>query len=119
MKIQTFEFQWVPVEYFNNKIICDLVEERHRGIIDILDEECLRPGEPSDKTFLTKLEETMGKHPHFVTWVLMIVFFFFKIIHGFNAKLTLDTPLVILKFGKRSVTKNSVCFITPVTSHTT
>lgn len=85
MKIQTFKFQWVPVEYFNNKIICDLVEERHRGIIDILDEECLRPGEPSDKTFLTKLEETMGKHPHFVTWVLMI-FLFFKIIPGFYCK---------------------------------
>uniref|UniRef100_H2YMW8 Myosin motor domain-containing protein n=1 Tax=Ciona savignyi TaxID=51511 RepID=H2YMW8_CIOSA len=59
--------QWEPVEYFNNKIICDLVEERHQGIIDILDEECLRPGDASDNTFLTKMEETVGKHPHFIT----------------------------------------------------
>jgi hypothetical protein len=29
-------FQWETVQYFNNKIICDLVEERHRGIISIL-----------------------------------------------------------------------------------
>lgn len=61
---------WEPVEYFNNKIICDLVEQRHKGIIDILDEECLRPGEPTDLTFLKKLEETVGKHPHFVTHAL-------------------------------------------------
>ncbi|EDL19917.1 mCG129713 [Mus musculus] len=31
--------EWEPVQYFNNKIICDLVEERHRGIISILEPE--------------------------------------------------------------------------------
>uniref|UniRef100_A0A8C5BIY6 Myosin IHb n=1 Tax=Gadus morhua TaxID=8049 RepID=A0A8C5BIY6_GADMO len=59
--------EWEPVPYFNNKIICDLVEEKHRGIISVLDEECLRPGEATDLTFLEKLEEKMGGHPHFVT----------------------------------------------------
>ncbi|XP_056147198.1 unconventional myosin-Ih [Lampris incognitus] len=59
--------EWEPVPFFNNKIICDLVEEKHRGIISVLDEECLRPGEATDLTFLEKLEETMGGHPHFVT----------------------------------------------------
>lgn len=29
-------FQWEPVQYFNNKIICDLVEEKFKGIISIL-----------------------------------------------------------------------------------
>ena len=52
---------------FNNKVICDLIEERHRGIIDILDEECLRPGDATDSTFLEKLEETVGQHKHFIT----------------------------------------------------
>lgn len=28
--------QWEPVKYFNNKIICDLVEEKFKGIISIL-----------------------------------------------------------------------------------
>uniref|UniRef100_A0A6Q2XCI2 Myosin motor domain-containing protein n=1 Tax=Esox lucius TaxID=8010 RepID=A0A6Q2XCI2_ESOLU len=58
---------WEPVQFFNNKIICDLVEEKHRGIISLLDEECLRPGEATDLTFLERLEEKMGSHPHFVT----------------------------------------------------
>jgi len=61
---------WEPVEYFNNKVICDLIEERHRGIIDILDEECLRPGDATDSTFVEKLEATVGKHKHFMTHAL-------------------------------------------------
>lgn len=28
--------QWEQVEYFDNKIICDLVEEKHQGIIAVL-----------------------------------------------------------------------------------
>ncbi|XP_029024032.1 unconventional myosin-Ih isoform X2 [Betta splendens] len=59
--------EWEPVPYFNNKIICDLVEEKYRGIISLLDEECLRPGEATDLTFLEKMEEKIGGHPHFVT----------------------------------------------------
>uniref|UniRef100_A0A3Q1CG99 Myosin IHb n=1 Tax=Amphiprion ocellaris TaxID=80972 RepID=A0A3Q1CG99_AMPOC len=59
--------EWEPVPYFNNKIICDLVEEKFRGIISLLDEECLRPGEATDITFLEKMEEKIGGHPHFVT----------------------------------------------------
>lgn len=31
-----FTPQWEPVQYFNNKIICDLVEEKFKGIISIL-----------------------------------------------------------------------------------
>uniref|UniRef100_A0A8C0BBR5 Unconventional myosin-Ic n=1 Tax=Buteo japonicus TaxID=224669 RepID=A0A8C0BBR5_9AVES len=58
---------WEPVQYFNNKIICDLVEEKFKGIISILDEECLRPGDATDTTFLEKLEETVKNHPHFLT----------------------------------------------------
>uniref|UniRef100_A0A3Q1KA92 Uncharacterized protein n=1 Tax=Anabas testudineus TaxID=64144 RepID=A0A3Q1KA92_ANATE len=59
--------EWEPVPYFNNKIICDLVEEKYRGIISLLDEECLRPGEATDLTLLEKMEEKIGGHPHFVT----------------------------------------------------
>lgn len=31
------------------------------------DEECLRPGEATDLTFLEKLEDTIKHHPHFLT----------------------------------------------------
>ncbi|CAL8249089.1 unnamed protein product [Merluccius merluccius] len=64
---QAEDIEWESVQFFNNKIICDLVEERYRGIISILDEECLRPGDATDLTFLERLEEKMGNHPHFVT----------------------------------------------------
>ncbi|XP_046390643.1 unconventional myosin IC [Ischnura elegans] len=58
--------EWVPVEYFNNKVICDLIEEKHKGIISILDEECLRPGEPNDASFLEKMNKNLSKHPHYI-----------------------------------------------------
>ncbi|XP_074528378.1 unconventional myosin-Ic-like [Halichoeres trimaculatus] len=64
---ETEGIAWETVQYFDNKIICDLIEEKHKGIISILDEECLRPGEASDLSFLEKLEDTLGGHPHFVT----------------------------------------------------
>uniref|UniRef100_A0A665X0M6 Unconventional myosin-Ic-like n=1 Tax=Echeneis naucrates TaxID=173247 RepID=A0A665X0M6_ECHNA len=64
---ETEGIAWETVQYFDNKIICDLIEEKHKGIISILDEECLRPGETGDLSFLEKLEDTLGGHPHFVT----------------------------------------------------
>lgn len=60
--------QWEPVTYFDNKIICDLVEEkRNKGIISILDEECLRPGEANDLTFLSKMNSMLAEHPHYLS----------------------------------------------------
>ncbi|KAM4620151.1 unconventional myosin-Ic isoform 2-T2 [Polymixia lowei] len=64
---ETEGIAWETVQYFDNKIICDLIEEKHKGIISILDEECLRPGEACDVSFLEKLEDTLGGHAHFVT----------------------------------------------------
>uniref|UniRef100_A0A3Q1CC80 Myosin motor domain-containing protein n=1 Tax=Amphiprion ocellaris TaxID=80972 RepID=A0A3Q1CC80_AMPOC len=64
---ETEGIAWETVQYFDNKIICDLIEEKHKGIISILDEECLRPGETCDVSFLEKLEDTVGSHPHFIT----------------------------------------------------
>ncbi|XP_037543996.1 unconventional myosin-Ic [Nematolebias whitei] len=64
---ETEGIAWEPVQYFDNKIICDLIEEKHKGIIAILNEEGLRPGETCDTSFLEKLEDTVGGHPHFIT----------------------------------------------------
>ncbi|RVE63662.1 hypothetical protein OJAV_G00138660 [Oryzias javanicus] len=64
---ETEGIAWETVKYFDNKIICDLIEEKHKGIISILDEECLRPGEACDLSFLEKLEDSLGCHPHFIT----------------------------------------------------
>ncbi|XP_056384833.1 unconventional myosin-Ih [Hyla sarda] len=59
--------EWEPIQYYDNKIICDLIEEKYKGIIAIMDEECLRPGEATDLSFLAKLEEKVGDHPNFLT----------------------------------------------------
>ncbi|XP_066139417.1 unconventional myosin IC [Euwallacea fornicatus] len=59
--------QWEHVVYFDNKIICDLIEEKHKGLIAFMDEECLRPGEPSDKTLLTKFDKELGYHKHYIS----------------------------------------------------
>ncbi|KAF5286073.1 hypothetical protein FQR65_LT12959 [Abscondita terminalis] len=58
--------EWQKVEYFDNQIICDLIEERHKGIISIMDEECLRPGEPTDLTLLEKLNKNFKSHKHYI-----------------------------------------------------
>lgn len=59
--------EWEPVEYFNNNIIINLIEEKHKGIISLLDEECLRPGDTSDQTFLNKLCDNLSNHNHFIS----------------------------------------------------
>lgn len=56
---------WTKVDYFDNGIICDLIEHSQRGILAMLDEECLRPGVVSDSTFLAKLNQLFSKHSHY------------------------------------------------------
>lgn len=56
---------WTKVEYFDNSIICNLIEHSQRGILAMLDEECLRPGVVSDSTFLAKLNQLFSKHSHY------------------------------------------------------
>lgn len=58
--------EWEPVSYFNNKVICDLIEEKHIGIIALMDEECLRPGDATDLTLLEKMNERLTSHPHYI-----------------------------------------------------
>lgn len=43
------------------------VKYNHVLMVILQDEECLRPGDATDLTFLERLEEKMGNHPHFVT----------------------------------------------------
>ncbi|XP_061464174.1 unconventional myosin-Ib isoform X3 [Rhineura floridana] len=57
--------EWTHIEYFNNAIICDLIENNQNGILAMLDEECLRPGVVTDDTFLEKLNQVCATHQHF------------------------------------------------------
>ncbi|NXB64136.1 MYO1A protein, partial [Struthidea cinerea] len=57
--------QWTPVEFFDNSIICNLIENSTSGILAMLDEECLRPGVVNEDTFLTKLNQLFATHKHY------------------------------------------------------
>ncbi|NXX43276.1 MYO1A protein, partial [Tricholaema leucomelas] len=57
--------QWTPVEFFDNTIICNLIENSKGGILAMLDEECLRPGVVNEDTFLTKLNQLFATHKHY------------------------------------------------------
>ncbi|XP_071512839.1 unconventional myosin ID isoform X2 [Panulirus ornatus] len=58
---------WQNIEYFNNQIICDLVEQPHRGIIAIMDEACLNVGKVTDEMLLEAMENKLKGHKHFTT----------------------------------------------------
>ncbi|XP_030384214.1 unconventional myosin ID [Scaptodrosophila lebanonensis] len=59
--------EWTNIEYFNNKIICDLVEQPHKGIIAIMDEACLSVGKVTDDTLLGAMDKNLNKHPHYTS----------------------------------------------------
>ncbi|XP_019629927.1 PREDICTED: unconventional myosin-Ia-like isoform X10 [Branchiostoma belcheri] len=57
--------EWTHIDYFNNSIICQLIEKKNTGILAILDEECLIGGNASDQSFLNKLNEVCIRHEHY------------------------------------------------------
>ncbi|KAG5842943.1 hypothetical protein ANANG_G00183120 [Anguilla anguilla] len=58
---------WQHIEYFNNQIIVDLVEQPHKGIISVLDEACLSVGKVTDITCLESMDTKLGQHPHYTS----------------------------------------------------
>lgn len=55
----------LQIDYFNNQVIVDLVEQQHKGIIAILDDACMNVGKVTDEMFLEALNNKLGKHAHF------------------------------------------------------
>ncbi|XP_047141172.1 unconventional myosin-Ie isoform X1 [Hydra vulgaris] len=60
---------WTPIDYFNNKIVCDLIEaKKPPGIMCVLDDVCATMhavSEGADAKLLQKLEGPVGSHEHF------------------------------------------------------
>lgn len=57
--------QWEEIDYFNNKIICDLIEQNHKGVLSIMDEGCRNIGKVSDQMLLQTMDQKLGKHEHY------------------------------------------------------
>ncbi|KAJ3101048.1 Unconventional myosin-Ib [Phlyctochytrium planicorne] len=56
--------EWTEIKYFNNAVICDLIESKRTGILAILDDECTL-SENNDNSFLDKLNTIVGSHKHY------------------------------------------------------
>ncbi|KAJ8278563.1 hypothetical protein GJAV_G00088940 [Gymnothorax javanicus] len=80
---------WKPIEYFNNKVVCDLIENKLSppGIMSVLDDVCATmhaKGEGADGTLLQKLQAAVGTHEHFNSWNSGFV------IHHYAGKVSYD-----------------------------
>uniref|UniRef100_A0A3Q3BGH5 Myosin IG n=1 Tax=Kryptolebias marmoratus TaxID=37003 RepID=A0A3Q3BGH5_KRYMA len=58
---------WQHIDYFNNQIIVDLVEQPHKGITSILDEACLTVGKVTDTVCLDSMDTKLAQHPHYTS----------------------------------------------------
>ncbi|XP_054854598.1 unconventional myosin-Ie-like [Eublepharis macularius] len=81
--------RWNPIDYFNNKVVCDLIENKVNppGLMSILDDVCATmhaKGEGADHTLLQKLQTALGTHPHFNSWNKGFV------IHHYAGKVSYD-----------------------------
>ncbi|CAF3782202.1 unnamed protein product [Adineta steineri] len=61
---------WHHVDYFNNKIICDLIEQPRTGILAHLDEACQTVGTITDEIFLDSINKAFKSHKHYSSWAL-------------------------------------------------
>ena len=58
---------WTNIDYFNNQIICDLVEQQHKGILSIMDEACLNVGRVTDQMLLEAMDQKLSQHKHYTS----------------------------------------------------
>lgn len=56
--------EWVPINFFNNEIVCQLIEQNRSGILSILDETCILP-RGSDQIFQENIVNRLKSHAHF------------------------------------------------------
>ena len=61
--------KWKTIDYFNNKVVCDLIEAKQPpGIMCALDDVCATMHavtEGADDTLLQKLQSSVGAHQHY------------------------------------------------------
>ncbi|XP_041967464.1 unconventional myosin-If [Alosa sapidissima] len=80
--------KWSPIDYFNNKVVCDLIENKNPpGIMSVLDDVCATlhaKGDGADGTLLQKLSGAVGTHEHFNNWNAGFV------IHHYAGKVSYD-----------------------------
>ena len=59
--------QWEHIDYFNNVVICQLIEQQHKGIIAMMDEACLNVGKVTDSMLLEEMDRKLKTHAHYTS----------------------------------------------------
>lgn len=59
--------EWKKIEYFNNQVICDLVEQPHKGVLAVLDEACLNVGKVTDEMVVEAFDGKLKGHAHYTS----------------------------------------------------
>ena len=57
--------EWVHIDYFNNQVICDLIDLPHKGILALMDEACLNVGKTTDSMLLGALDNKLKSNNHY------------------------------------------------------
>lgn len=57
--------EWQNIDFFNNEVICDLVEQPRKGVLAVLDEACLNVGRVTDEMVVEALDKKLEGHPHY------------------------------------------------------
>nr|XP_018899154.1 PREDICTED: myosin-IA [Bemisia tabaci] len=57
--------EWENIDFFNNQVICELVEKPHQGIFAIMDEACLNVGKVTDEMLLEAMDQKLASHQHY------------------------------------------------------
>ncbi|XP_078489929.1 unconventional myosin-Ie isoform X1 [Ciona intestinalis] len=80
--------RWTPIDYFNNKIVCDLIESKSPvGVMCVLDDTCATMhavNEGADQKFLGKLCGAVSTHEHFQSFSAGFI------IHHYAGKVSYD-----------------------------
>jgi myosin-1 len=56
--------EWTPVDYFDNKVVCQLIETKPEGLFNLMDEACTKK-EFTDEELVQKYHSTFDKHAHY------------------------------------------------------
>ena len=59
--------EWVHIDYFNNQIICDLVDLPHKGVLALMDEACLNVGKTTDSMLLEAMDRKLKGNEHYTS----------------------------------------------------
>lgn len=54
---------WNKIDFFDNDVICDLIDRENYGLLNLLDE----PHIKSDETLLLRIQQCSAGHPNYLT----------------------------------------------------